>query len=292
MKKRILLTILLMVCTLGLLACSKEKKFEDNPDKTDEGFELVWHDEFDGETLDLTKWDYQYGNGGEYGISGWGNNEWQFYLSREENVRVEDGNLIITALKEDNIYTSGRIRTYTNSGEVLFATTYGRVEARIKCPVGEGIWPAFWMLPADESVYGTWAASGEIDIMEAKGRLPYQFGGAAHYGQAWPNNTYSNQEYIFKKGTDITDFHVYAIEWEQDEIRWYVDDECYFTLKDWYSKNSKGEPYPEGAPFDAPFYILLNMAIGGNFDPQANVKNTEFPVEMVVDYVRVYKKID
>lgn len=292
MGKRILSIVFIMVCMVSLVSCAKQEEYVDKPDRSDEGLVLVWNDEFDGEVLDLSKWDYQYGNGGEYGISGWGNNEWQYYLSREENVRVEDGKLIITALKEDNIYTSGRIRTITNTGEVLFATTYGRVEARIKCPVGEGIWPAFWMLPVDESVYGRWAASGEIDIMEAKGRLPQQFSGAAHYGRTWPDNDFSNGEYIFEEGTDITDFHVYAIEWEQDEIRWYVDKECYFTMTDWYSKNAKGELYPEGAPFDMPFYILLNVAVGGNFDPEADAKSTEFPVQMEVDYVRVYSKAD
>lgn len=294
MKKKVVSIIVLIACMTELVSCTGDRAdfYVDKLDRSDEGLILVWNDEFDGETLDTTKWDYQYGNGGEYGISGWGNNEWQYYLSREENVCVEDGRLMITALKEDNIYTSGRIRTITNQGEVLFATTYGRVEARIKCPVGEGIWPAFWMLPVDESVYGRWAASGEIDIMEAKGRLPQQFSGAAHYGRTWPDNDFSNKEYVFGEGTDITDFHVYAIEWEQEEIRWYVDDECYFTLTDWYSKNAKGDLYPEGAPFDMPFYILLNLAVGGNFDPEADAKNAEFPVQMEVDYVRVYSRLD
>jgi len=292
--------LLLVFCVMGLIGCAGGENiagmnettgaYVDKLDRTDEGFVLVWNDEFDGDKLDLTKWDYQYGNGGEYGNSGWGNNEWQFYLSREENVRVEDGKLIITAMKEGNVYTSGRIRTYTNAGETLFGTTYGRVEARIKCPVGDGIWPAFWMLPADSSIYGTWAASGEIDIMEAKGRLPGQFSCAAHYGQSWPKNVYSGQEYIFEEGTDITDFHTYAIEWEPEEIRWYVDGECYYTLTDWYSKNAKGEDYPEGAPFDVPFYLLLNVAIGGNFDPEADTHNTEFPVQMEVDFVRVFQR--
>ena len=279
------------LCMISLVACgNSSKEYKDKLDRTDEGYELIWNDEFDGDTLDTTRWDYQYGNGGEYGTPGWGNNEWQYYLAREENVRVEDGKLIITAMKENNIYTSGRIRTITNSGEVLFSTTYGRVEARIKLPVGDGLWPAFWMLPVDPSIYGTWAASGEIDIMEAKGRLPGSFSCAAHYGQTWPNNVYSGQEYTFPEGTDITDFHLYTVEWEPEEIRYYVDGECYYTLTDWYSKNAKGEEYQKGAPFDTPFYILLNMAVGGNFDPQADTKNTEFPAQMEVDFVRVYHK--
>lgn len=266
--------------------------YVDKLDRSDEGYILIWNDEFDGDKLDTTKWDYQYGNGGEYGNPGWGNYELEYYLSREENVRVEDGKLIITAMKEDTAmpYTSGRIRTITNRGEVLFATTYGRIEARIKMPAAEGLWPAFWMLPVDKTIYGDWAASGELDIMEAKGRLPEQFSAAAHFGRAWPNNTFQNKEYVFEDGTDITDYHLYSIEWEPDEIRWYVDNECFFTMTDWYSQDSTGTNYPEPAPFDVPFYIILNMAIGGTFDSQADVDNVEFPVEMEVDFVRVYQK--
>lgn len=267
--------------------------YVDKLDRSDEGFELVWNDEFDGEALDTTKWDYQYGNGGEYGNPGWGNMEWQYYLNREENVRVEDGKLIITAVHDNSAmpYTSARIRTITNKGEVLFSTTYGRIEARIKMPVGEGLWPAFWMLPVDESIYGSWAASGELDIMEAKGRLPEQFSCAAHYGGAWPQNSYSGQEYAYQDGTQITDYHLYSIEWEPNEIRWYVDNECYFTMTDWYSHDSTGANYPEPAPFDKPFYIIFNMAIGGNFDKEADAKKAEYPASMEVDFVRVYHKV-
>lgn len=268
--------------------------YVDKMDRSDEGFELVWNDEFDGDVLDTTKWDYQYGNGGEYGNPGWGNNEVQYYLNRQENIRVEDGKLIITAIKEDSImpYTSARIRTITNRGDVLFATTYGRVEARIKMPAEEALWPAFWMLPVDTSTYGAWAASGEIDIMEAKGRLSDQFSAACHFGRTWPNNTYQNKEYTFQDGTNITDFHLYSIEWEPDEIRWYLDNECYFTLKDWYSEDASGTAYEKPAPFDVPFYIILNLAVGGTFDPQADLDNAEFPAEMEVDFVRVYHKAE
>lgn len=268
------------------------KPYVDKLDRSDEGYVLVWNDEFDGDTIDLTKWDFQYGNGGEYGNPGWGNQEVQYYLNREENVRVEDGKLIITAVKEDSSmpYTSARLRTVTNSGEVLFATTYGRIEARIKMPAEEGLWPAFWLLPVDTSVYGGWAASGEIDIMEAKGRLPEQIGGALHYGRVWPNNTYQNKDYFFEDGTEITDYHLYSIEWEPGEIRWYVDNECYFTVNDWYSEDETGARREGDAPFDVPFYILLNMAIGGKFDPEADLNNAEFPAEMEVDFVRVYHK--
>lgn len=271
--------------------------YVDDPDRTDEGLVLVWSDEFDGDSLDTTKWDYQYGTGEQYGLDGWGNSELEYYTDREENVRVEDGKLIITAIKEEKNYegmpyTSGRIRTLTNEDEVaLFATTYGRVEARIKMPAGEGLWPAFWMLPVDPSLYNQWASSGEIDIMEARGRLPGQAGGTAHYGQKWPNNIYKGKDYIFPEGTDITDYHVYSLEWEPGVLRWYVDDECYYTMDKWFGKGAyNAEDYTWPAPFDVPFYILLNMAVGGTFDPDANLDNAEFPAEMYVDFVRVYHK--
>lgn len=326
MKKRLALVFLTAGCVICLSACGKEENgddgmatdslsantvsagnidedstepekepvvYVDKLDRSDEGYVLVWNDEFDGETLDTTKWDYMYGNGGEYGKPGWGNQELQYYQSREENVRVEDGELIITAMHEPGTitpYTSGRIRTMKNNGEVLFATTYGRIEARIKAEAEDGLWPAFWMLPVDESVYGAWAASGELDIMEAKGRLEGEMSVAAHYGGKWPLNTYSGTGYAFKDGTTIEDYHLYSMEWDPDEIRYYVDNELVYTLTGWYSTNAAGEKPNETAPFDSDFYIILNMAVGGTFDPQGNIKKAELPAEMRVDFVRVYQK--
>lgn len=275
---------------------SGQDEYVDKPDRSDEGLTLIWNDEFDGDSLDAAKWDYQYGTGSEYGLDGWGNSELEYYTDRPENVRVEDGKLIITAIKEDSSYegmnyTSGRIRTMTKDNEELFSITYGRVEARIKMPEGEGIWPAFWMLPVDDSIYGGWAASGEIDIMEARGRLPQTIGGTLHYGKVWPDNTYKTQDFNFPEETDITDFHVYSLEWEPGIMRWYVDDECYFTLDKWFSQGKvSATEYTSPAPFDVPFYILLNLAVGGTFDPEANVRNAEFPAQMEVDFVRVYQK--
>jgi len=259
-----------------------------------EGYTLVWSDEFNGDSLDTSKWSYQIGDGGNYGLTNWGNGEEQYYTDRAENVSVADGMLSIKVLQEDYegySFTSGRIRTMEDDGNVLFATTYGRVEAKIKMDGGSGIWPAFWMLPTDLSIYGKWAASGELDIMEARGRLPEQVAGTAHYGEQWPNNSYSGEEYNFPSGENIHDFHVYAIEWEPDSIRWYVDDECYFELNNWYAKGPGYETeYTSPAPFDVPFYILLNVAVGGNFDPQGMANKNSFPAEMLVDYVRVYHK--
>lgn len=322
-KKGARLMAALLAATLGLSACgskpvtlemnsegetSQEKveeatqevaeddTYEDHMDRSAEGLKLIWNDEFDGDSLDTTKWSYQYGTGSQYGLDGWGNSEEQYYTDREENVKVEDGKLIITAIKEESPYegkpyTSGRIRTVTDEDEVLFATTYGRAEARIRMPKGEGLWPAFWMLPADPSIYDQWASSGEIDIMEARGRLPQVIGGTLHYGKNWPNNVYKGEEYTFPEGTDITDFHVYSVEWEPGVIRWYVDEECYYSTEQWFATGKEGAAeftYP--APFDVPFYILLNMAVGGTFDPSANLDNAEFPATMEVDFVRVYQK--
>lgn len=273
----------------------EETVYEDHLDRSGEGLTLIWNDEFDGDSLDTEKWAFQYGTGTEYGLDGWGNSELQYYTDREENVRVEDGKLIITAVKEEKSYqgmryTSARLRTVSDE-ETLFSTTYGRVEARIRMPEGEGLWPAFWMLPVDETIYGGWAASGEIDIMEARGRLPGQIGGTLHYGKVWPNNTYKSQDYNFPEGTDITDFHVYSLEWEPGVMRWYVDEECYFTFDKWFSQGKEGAvEYTAPAPYDVPFYILLNLAVGGTFDPDADVELAEFPASMEVDFVRVYQK--
>lgn len=255
---------------------------------------LAWNDEFsqaeepDENGLDMAKWDYQYGNGSQYGVTDWGNNERQYY--RKENVRVEDGQLVITALAEKiggKAYTSARIRT---SGK--FKTTYGRIEAKMLLPEGEGLWPAFWMMAEEPSVYGTWAASGEIDIMEARGRLPGEVSGAIHYGGQWPDNTYNSETYKFPEGVSFSDdFHVYALEWEPGELRWYVDDVLYCTMNDWYSRGEgRTTDYPYPAPFDQPFHLLLNLAVGGNFDNGKIPGEGDLPAEMRVDYVRVYQK--
>jgi len=273
-----------------------QAEYIDNPDRSQEGYTLIWSDEFDGDSLDKTKWSCQIGTGTSEGLTDWGNQELEYYTDREENVRVENGELVITAIKEEErvggkMFTSARIRTMTDEGEVLFSTKYGRVEARIKLPAGEGLWPAFWMLPVDDSIYNEWAASGEIDIMEARGRLPKKVEGTIHYGQNWPNNVYKGQEYVFPQDTDITDYHLYSLEWEPGVLRWYIDNECYHTTQQWFSKGpAGGTDYTWPAPFDVPFYILLNMAVGGTFDLESNPYSMEEPAEMKVDYVRVYQK--
>lgn len=242
---------------------------------------LVWQDEFNGNNLDLSKWNYQLGTGTDVNLTDWGNNEKEYY--KNENVTVKNGELVITAKRENyngKPYTSGRINTKNK-----FAVTYGKIEAAITMPEGKGLWPAFWMLSNNEK-YGTWASSGEIDIMEARGRVPEKIDGTIHYGGTWPNNQYDSSSYTFPQNNNITGKHIYSIEWEKNELRWYVDGNFYKKTSKW---NSEGGSYP--APFDQDFYILLNLAVGGNYDgnvePDLLVK---MPAEMKIDYVRVYKE--
>lgn len=255
---------------------------------------LAWNDEFSGTTLDETKWSYQLGvKANPDGPIYWGNNEKQYYT--KENLSVQDGKLVIEAKndgREGMPYTSSRIRTVTDDKTKLFTTKYGKVEAKMKLPKGQGFWPAFWMLPADET-YGTWAASGELDIMEARGHEPGSVDGTIHYGSQWPNNTYSGGRYIFDEGTDIGDFHIYSIEWEPGEIRWYVDGELYSTKNRWSSRGAgEAENYTYPAPYDVDFYLLFNLAVGGNYVSNLEPTPEDFktPVKMEVDYVRVYQK--
>lgn len=250
------------------------------------GFEyctLVWSDEFDGTEVDTTKWSFQRGDGTEVFLpSGWGNNEMQWYT--DQNATVADGFLTITARKESVEpgweYTSARLRS-NRKGD----WTYGRMEMRARMPLGKGLWPAFWMLPT-ERVYGGWAASGEIDIVEYIGSNPDEIFGTIHYGGEWPMNVSSSSQYKLPSGTFDQGFHEFAIEWEAGEIRWYVDDIHYGTKTDWYSS---GGDFP--APFNADFHLLLNLAVGGNL-PGAPNAETQFPQEYVIDYVRVYQQSD
>lgn len=236
---------------------------------------LVWSDEFSGASVDTTKWEFMIGDGSAYGIPGWGNNELQYY--RSQNATVANGELTITAKQESfggKSYTSARLRTL-NKGD----WTYGRIEMRAKLPSGQGLWPAFWMLPS-VGTYGGWAAGGEIDIMESKGQLPEQIYNTLHYGGTYPANVSSGSVVSLAAGT-AGDFHEYAVEWQNGVIRWYIDDQLKSTQTSWYSTAA---PFP--APFDVNFHVLLNLAVGGNF---VGPVNTTFPKSFVIDYVRVYQ---
>jgi len=252
---------------------------------------LTWSDEFDIQTIDPKKWDFDLGNTLRgTNVPGWGNEELQYYTNKPKNVSVENGYLIITGLKEKDTtpyrgiqYTSARLVT-----RGLFYQKYGKFEIRAKLPLGTGLWPAFWMLP-EYNEYGTWAASGEIDIMEARGRLPYAILGTIHYGGEWPRNRHTGGTYFFPEGQNISQFHTYSIIWSQGEIRWYVNDIHYLTLNEWYTKDEGAEePCPFPAPFDQPFHLIMNLAIGGRFDGNRVPPDDVFPAVMKVDYVRVY----
>jgi beta-glucanase (GH16 family) len=269
-------------------------------------WKLVWQDEFDGTAIDRTKWDFDLGNGfynyeARTWISGWGNGELQYYTREPDNAHVKDGMLHIRVLKESLHgcgYTSARLKTRKRDGTPLFAQQYGKFEFRARLPTGRGIWPALWMLPQDEK-YGGWAASGEIDVMEARGQDPSKVLGSLHYGSRWPANTHVSKEHVFPTGT-IADFHVYALEWEPGVLRWSVDGKVYATQSFWWSSSKtdggkgvkparEADLHPWPAPFDQPFHLLMNVAVGGQF-PGNPDQTTVFPVEMVVDHVRVYQK--
>jgi beta-glucanase (GH16 family) len=276
--------------------------------KAPPGWKLVWSDEFDGDAIDRKKWDFDLGNGffnyeANTWISGWGNGELQYYTREPENAFVAEGQLHIRALKESRDgfgYTSAKLKTRRRDGTPLMAQKYGRFEIRAKLPTGQGIWPAIWMLPQDEK-YGGWASSGEIDILEARGQTPGQILGTLHFGSRWPANAEASKSFDLPAGKTIAEFHDYALAWEPGEIRWLVDDHEYAKQTSWWSSSKvegdrgakpAGEadlnPWP--APFDQPFYLMLNVAVGGQFVGKPD-KTTKFPAEMVVDYVRVYDKV-
>ncbi len=229
---------------------------------------LVWSDEFNGNALNSANWSAEIGTG----QNGWGNNELQYYTNRPENVRVADGNLVITARKESYggmNYTSARIKTQN-----LKSFTYGKIEARIKLPSGQGLWPAFWMLGSNINAVG-WPKCGEIDIMErvnnnphVNGTVHWDAGGHADYGRVSGN-------------LDFSQYHVYSIEWDSKYIRWFVDGQEYNAF---YIENGTGNT----EEFQQPFFLLLNLAVGGNW-PGSPDPSTPFPAQMLVDYVRVYQ---
>ncbi len=237
------------------------------------GWEIVWHDEFEEPALNLEKWTFDIGG------NGWGNQELQAYTNRPENVRVEDGMLVIEARHEEELirgreYSSARLKT-----QGLHAWQYGRIEARLKLPYGQGIWPAFWML-GDNLYQKGWPAAGEIDIMEFIGREPDHIYATVH-APGYSGGDGAGSSITVPADSLRNDFHVYAIEWEENEIRWYFDDRQYFKLTH--------TDVPDEWIFDHPFFIILNLAVGGRW-PGYPDDTTVFPQFLYVDYVRVYEK--
>jgi beta-glucanase (GH16 family) len=284
-------------------------------DDIQKSWQLVWFDEFEGKTIDANKWSHV------VDCKGGGNKEQQCYTDRKSNAFVKDGILNIVArhnmsFDQEHInneatnkntlpYTSAKLQTM-HKGD----WQYGRFEIRAKLPFGQGTWPAIWMLPTDY-VYGGWAASGEIDIVEAanlktpsdaddavEGELESRIHGTLHFGEAWPNNVHSGTAYKLEQSMNPADaFHTYAIEWQEDEIRWYVDDIHYATQREsgWYSKYMLDDKLVVGkgsAPYNQKFHLILNLAVGGAWASKVNNKGIDesiFPQVLEVDFVRVYQ---
>ena len=273
-----LLPILILFIT-----CQEPKSSEKQPvvnewDK--EGWALVWNDEFDGPALNLEKWSY------EIGGHGWGNNELQYYSDDDSTAFIRDGKLVLRADlvpqgtgSADNLryFSSARLRT-SGKGD----WRYGRIEVKAKLALGQGIWPAIWMLPTDW-MYGGWPESGEIDIMEHVGYDPGRVHGSIHTG------SYNHKINTQRGGSKLLDkisskFYVYAIEWYEDRIDFLIDDSKYFSFQ------NDGKNDFNTWPFNQRFHLLINIAVGGDW-PGSPDETTQFPTEMEVEYVRVYEKI-
>jgi beta-glucanase (GH16 family) len=243
---------------------------------------LVWDDEFsgpNGSAPDSSKWVHDIGG------NGWGNQELEYYTGRLENARIEDGMLVITARREHYTGADGVSRNYTSARLKtlgLFAQQYGRFEARIKIPRGQGLWPAFWMLGVNFG-QADWPDCGEIDIMEDIGREPSTVHGTIH-GPGYSGGAGIGSPYSLAGGASFAGrFHVFALEWEPDAIRFSVDKTVYKTITP--ANLPPGKPWV----FDHPFFILLNLAVGGSW-PGNPDSTTRFPQQMLVDYVRVYQR--
>jgi beta-glucanase (GH16 family) len=265
--------IIAFSAVLFLGGCKKEAIQKLEP----RNWQLVWSDEFEGEagrSPDPTKWTYDIGTG----QNGWGNQELQYYTSRPENVALDgNGNLVITILNQNfagSPFTSARIKT-----QGLFQQQYGRFEARLKTPYGPGLWPAFWMLGSNiEEV--SWPQCGEIDIMELRGQEPNIVHGSLH-GPGYSAGNAITKKFTLNNGRFDADYFVYSIEWDQEKIDFFVNDFLYQRI----TRND----VPGEWVYDNPFFLILNVAVGGTFVGFPTAL-TPFPQRMIVDYVRVFKE--
>lgn len=250
--------LLIIISLITIFSCKEEK--QEN---------IVFFEDFNTENLNETHWNYELGNGCP-NLCGWGNNERQYYT--KENVSIKDGNLVITATKDSTKYYSGRI---TTKDKVEF--TYGTVEVKAKLPLGHGLWPAIWMLGSDIEEVG-WPACGEIDIMEYVGKTPREIHTTLHTPSSFGQSINTNVETLenIEEG-----FHVYKTNWSKDAIKFYIDNQLVYTF-------SPEEKDKKNYPFNKPFFIILNMAIGGNFGGP-DVDDSVFPQEFIIDYVKVYQ---
>jgi len=279
---RISITITLAL-TVALLSCASDP-YDPDADGTDGGggggtgeYTLVWQDEFDGsldQNPDTAKWGYDVGNGD----GGWGNGQLEYDTARSENVSLDgEGNLRIIAREENYSgysYTSARIKT-----QGKFSRTYGRFEARIQLPVGQGLWPAFWLLGDDISTVG-WPQCGEIDIMEYRGQEPNRVNGAMH-GPGYSGGDPLEGSFTRSGAGFHEDFHIFAVEWTSSSVSWSIDGTTYMR------KSVSDLPAGTEWVFDHPFFIILNVAVGGRY-VGAPDQTTVFPQTMLIDYVRVY----
>jgi beta-glucanase (GH16 family) len=261
---RIRFCFALLLCAAGALAQTADWK-------------MVWHDEFDGAKLDASKWVYIVGG------DGFGNKELEYYTDRPQNLYLENGMLVIEAIKEDHRGAEGTERGFTSARintRGKFAQAYGKFEARIKLPYGQGIWPAFWMMGDGTA---RWPDRGEVDIMENIGREPSTVHGTIH-GPGYSGSKGIGAPFVLPAGQRFSDdFHVYAVEWEPEAIRWYVDG------KQYHSVTPANLPTGTKWVYDHPFYLLLNLAVGGQWPGDPDATST-FPQTMLVDYVRVYQR--
>lgn len=265
--------LFLCILSIALVAC--ERNGENTPDQQN-GLELIWSDEFDYTGApDAKKWSYDLGNGCPT-LCGWGNNEKQTYTRSLENAVVKDGKLVITAHKDAPTgYTSARLVT-KNKGD----WKYGMIEVKAKLPTGNGTWPAIWMLPTNWS-YGDWPKSGEIDIMEHVGYDPGNVHGTVHT-EAFNHIKGTQQGDSIIINSAVNDFHTYAIKWTPDSIEFMVDNKV-FNI---FENNQKGS---DAWPFDQPFHLILNVAVGGNWGGKHGIDESIWPQQMEVEFVRVYQ---
>jgi beta-glucanase (GH16 family) len=274
------LSVTAITLSLLLTACAHRTHSAAVPPHS--GWVLAWSDEFnkqDGSAPDPTKWKI------ETGGNGFGNKELEYYTNRPQNLQIEKGNLEMIALKETYTGPDGVSRNYTSArlntlGK--FDQAYGRFEARIKIPYGQGIWPAFWLLGNDIDTTG-WPGCGEIDIMENIGREPTIVHGTIH-GPGYSGGKGIGSPYSVLSGRFADEYHVYTAEWEPNQIRFYVDDHLYAT------RTPADLPAGTKWVYDHPFFVILDLAVGGEW-PGNPDETTTFPQKMLVDYVRVYKKL-
>lgn len=239
------------------------------------GYTLQWSDEFNDRTVNAGNWKFETGTGN----SGWGNNELENYTSRQQNVFVSDGMLVIEARQESysgSNYTSARMIS-----QGLQEFQYGHIDIRAKLPVAKGMWPAIWMLGSNISQV-SWPACGEIDIMELVGQYPARCTSTLHWANNAGDDTYKNKDYSLPGGDFSQQFHVFSADWQKDTVSFSVDGNPFLTIS-----NSDIAPYNN--PFNSPFFFIMNVAVGGNW-PGPPDNTTAFPQRMFVDYVRVFAK--